>query len=122
MNSAGYNSFLGRVSKKYHDNLISEVPSDNDQLTPLRYVKKIRFWNYEHYAKLVGYTWGRGEYSEIPECFLAKMRMTYRKPAKNLTEWVKQPMLYLITDGATSTHAIDLTTNTVLGKRSKENK
>ena len=67
MNSAGYISFLGRVSKKYNDNLISEVPSDNDQLTPLCYVKKIFFWNYEHYAKLIGYAWGRGEYSEIPE-------------------------------------------------------
>ena len=50
------------------------------------------------------------------------MRMTYRKPAKNLTERVKHPMLYLITDGATRTHAIDLTSGTGLGKRSKGNK
>ena len=64
-----------------------------------------------------GYAWGKGQYSEIPECFTAKMRMTIRQPAENLTEWVKKPMLYLITDGITSNHAIDLTTRTVLGKR-----
>ena len=122
MNSAGYISFLEQVSKQFHNNLISEVPSDDVELTPKRYVQRIRFWNYETYCKLFGYAWGRGEYSEIPECFLSKMRMTYRKPAKNLTEWVKHPMLYLITDGATRTHAIDLTSGTGLGKRSKGNK
>ena len=117
MNSAGYIAFLGRVSKKFHNNLISDVPSDDVLLTPLKYVQKICFLHYEHYAKLFGYAWGGGQYSEIPECFTAKMRMTFRQPAKNLTEWVKKPMLYLITDGATCNHAIDLTTGTVLGKR-----
>ena len=122
MQSAGYIAFLEQVSKKFHDNLISEVPSNDTELTPLRYVQRIRFWNYETYCKLVGYAWERGEYSEILECFLSKMRMTYRKPAKNLTEWVKHPMLYLILDGATRTHAINLTSVTVIGKRSKGNK
>ena len=117
MNSAGYIAFLGRVSKKFHTHLISEVTSDDVLLTPLKYVQKFRFWHYETYCKLFGYTWGKGQYSEIPECFTAKMRMTFRQPAENLTEWVKKPMLYLITDGVTSNHAIDLTTGTVLGKR-----
>ena len=117
MNSAGYISFLGRVSKKFHTNLISENPSDDVLLSPKKYVQKIRFWHYEHYAELFGFAWGKGQYSEIPECFTAKMRMTFRQPAKNLTEWVKKPMLYLIMDDETSKHAIDLTTGTVLGKR-----
>ena len=122
MDSAGYISFLGRVSKKYHTNLIAEEPSDDVDLSPKKYVQKLRFWHYEHYSKLFGFAWGNGHYSEIPECFTAKMRMSIRQPAENLTEWVKKPMLYLITDGFTSTHAIDLTTRTVLGKRVTDEK
>ena len=82
MNSIRYIIFLNRVSKEYHTNLITKVQSDNKKVTPLRYVKKIHYWHYENYARLFGYAWGGGHYSEIPMCFLAKIRMTLRQPAK----------------------------------------
>ena len=40
MDSAGYISFLKRVSKKFHTNLISEEPSDDVQLSPKKYVQQ----------------------------------------------------------------------------------
>ena len=115
MDLAEHIAFLGRVSKKYRKNLTAEVPSEDYDLSPVRYVKKIRYWHYENYAKYFGYAQGGDHYSEIPECFKAKMRMTFRQPAENLAEWVKKTFLYLIMDGVNTNQAIGLTSGTVLG-------
>ena len=112
-----YITFLNCVSKEYHINLIAKVPYEKKDLIPLRYMKKIRYLHYENYARLFGYAWGGGHYSEIPECFLAKIRMTFRQPAANLAKWVKKPFLYLITDEVNTNHANGLSSSTVLGKR-----
>ena len=60
MESDGYESFLDRLTKEYDANLKTEFPSNHKELTPKRYVKKIRYWHYEHYALLFGYVWGKG--------------------------------------------------------------
>ena len=118
----GYSTFLERLAYKYDQNLKAEVPSNAKQLTPKRYVQKVRFWHYKHYARLYGLPWGGGNYSVLPRCFEAKIKTTFRQPAKDLARWLKEPFPYLITDGENTYDPIDEPSRNMLGKRNLEHK
>ena len=111
-----YISFMNDLNLVYFTNLKAKCPSDDKDLSPKRYVQKIRFWHYKRYAFMSGLSWGHGNYSDLPNCFLAKIRMTFRQPAKNLTQWVKEPFLYSISDD-TDIYDPGVPSKTVLGKR-----
>ena len=113
--------FMEGTGIKYHANLKADVPSAHKDLSPKRYVQKVRFWHYERYAKHYGLPWGGGNFSILPQCFKAKIRMTFRQPAKNLSEWVKEPFLYRMTNNPATYNPIGETSKNVLGKRSLEN-
>ena len=120
MESDGYSTFLERLAYKYDQNLKAEVPSNDKELTLKRYVQKVRFWHYKHYAKLYGLPWGGGNYSVLLRCFEAKIKMTFRQPAKDFAQCLKEPFLYLISDVATTYNPIGVPSRTVLDKRQEE--
>ena len=78
-----YATFLEEIDTKYLDNLSAAVPTDSEAFSPKAYIKKIRFWHYKKYSEQFGFAWGGGQYSEIPKCFTAKIRMTFRQPAED---------------------------------------
>ena len=115
-----YSSFMNDLNLSYFENLKAKCPSADKELTPKRYVQKIRFWHYKRYAHMNGFPWGHGNYSELLNCFLAKIRMTFRQPAKNLTLWIKEPFLYSISDDSDAYDPVGVPSTTVLGKRNAE--
>ena len=119
MGSFSYLVFLRSTWDKYNSNLRSEVPDDCYDLSPKRFVQKIRFWNYERYANHFSLPWGKGDYSVLPRCIKSKLRMTFRQPARDLSEWVKEPFLYSSQDRVVLESELVTGDNsrTILGKR-----
>ena len=124
LSSDSFDNICMTIGTKYFNNLHSEEPKTSKEFSPKQYIKKIRFWCYERYAKHFGLPWGRGQDAQLPPCLEAKIRMTFRQPAKDLEQWIKEPFLYQLR-GLTSTYdPYGLVTGdnsrTILGKRKTE--
>ena len=117
------------IGKKYHANLHSDVPLVTQDWTPKRYISKIRFWCYERYAKHVSLPWGKGQDAHLPRCIKAKIRMTFRQPARDtfrqpardIDEWIREPFIYQLHGLSSTLVPYGDATGTVLGKRSFDN-
>ena len=110
-----------QLEKKYHAHLHSNVPLITYKWTPKRYISKIRSWCYERYAKHFGLPWGNGQDAQLPRCITAKIRMIFRKPAKDIDEWIREPFFYQLRGLNSTLDPYGDATGTVLGKRSFDN-
>ena len=117
-----YATFLGEIDTEYLSNLTRLTPVDNYEYSPERYIKRIRFWHYKNYAEQFGFAWGGGHDSELPLCLTSKIRMTFRQPATDFDQWVKEPRIYMFPRSAqTITDDTNVLDNIILGKRKERN-
>ena len=78
------------------DFLADDADDSSDIASPIRYVKRIRFQVYKHYASEHNLPWGANNYEDLPHCIVAWTRLMFRAPAQDASMWNKNRSYYII--------------------------